>query len=530
MKATYIDYKETNSFSPSLIRYLEHDPQLEPFISYPPTLNGFEKLLKNKKTLADRKILIEVLKEQYASILSNNKSSKVEKNIELLAIENTFTITTGHQLNIFTGPLYFIYKIVTAIKLAADLKVKFPETNFVPIYWMATEDHDFEEINHVFLSDKKIVWDFEAKGATGWLETKTIIKAIQEYTGVLGLSSNSEKLANLIKEAYLKHPTLSEATRFLVNGLFKDYGLVILDAGHSKLKKQFSSIVEQDILNQNSFKQISLTKKELEKAGVEIQVNPREINFFYILDNLRERIIYKDGLYKVNDTSIAFDEINLKEEITNHPERFSPNVVMRPLYQEVILPNIAYIGGGAEIIYWLELKNNFDFNKVDFPILILRNSGLLTSEKVELKLKKLGINFTDLFKNSESLKKEWVINHSSHILDLKEEREEFTLIFENIKSRVTQIDSTLGPSTEAVKARLHKAINNLEKKLIKAEKRNFTESLSQIESIKNKLFPNGALQERTENFGLAFVENGDCFISILMEAFKPLDFKFTILS
>ncbi|NEU09820.1 bacillithiol biosynthesis cysteine-adding enzyme BshC [Flavihumibacter sp. R14] len=530
MKATYIEYSETNSFSPGLISYINQDPELTPFISYQPDIEGFRKLLSNKETKADRRALTSVLKDQYAGIIASGSPSQkaVTDNIDLLSKETTYTVTTGHQLNLFTGPLYFIFKIVTAINLARELKVNFPDKDFVPVYWMATEDHDFEEINHTYIGGKKITWEHDAKGATGRICTKELGSIIKEYTGVLGISENSLKLAEIIESAYAQ-PNLAAATRYLVNALFKDYGLVIIDADHPALKKQFANIIQQDIIQQNSFKTINSSIEKLEAAGVHAQVNPREINFFYLEDNLRERIVYEDDKYRVLNTDIAFSEGELKQEIQSHPERFSPNVVMRPLYQEVILPNIAYVGGGAEVVYWLQLKATFEYYKVDFPILILRNSALVDKGKSGRIMNQLNLSPADLFKSAEELKKQWVIRHSEHTLNLADEWQEFKCLFERIKLRTHKIDPTLSPSTEAVKARLEKAIKNLEKKLIRAEKRNHSDSLKRIDNLKNSLFPNGVLQERIENFGLFSVHNGDEFIDSLINTFKPLDFKFTIL-
>ena len=528
MKATYLDYSATNSFSPSLIRYLENDPKLNPFISFRPDLEGFKKLLETKKPTADRNLLVKVLKEQY-SRLPDQASAMVIKNIDLLSQKNTYTVTTGHQLNLFTGPLYFIFKIVTAINLARELKANFPKHNFVPLYWMATEDHDFAEINHTYIAGKKITWDTDSAGATGRLSTGSIKKALKEYIRILGISENADKLGNLITRAYTSYTNLADATRHLVNALFEDYGLVILDADDKRLKKQFTPIISDDIIQQNSFRLISDTNKNLEEAGIEPQVNQREINFFYLKDGLRERIVLENNNYQVLNTETRFNTMELQQEINDHPERFSPNVVMRTLYQEVILPNLAYIGGGAEIIYWLQLKQTFDHYSVDFPILLLRNSALLATQNLESKLARVDLTFKDIFKKSEQLNKEWVLNHTEHSLQLADEWQEMTCIFEKIKLRAYKIDPTLGPSAEAVKARLHKAIKNLEAKLIKAEKRNFSNALSQIDSIKTKLFPNGGLQERKENFGLFYVKHGDDFIGTLVSYFKPLDLKFTIL-
>jgi bacillithiol biosynthesis cysteine-adding enzyme BshC len=262
---------------------------------------------------------------------------------------------------------------------------------------------------------------------------------------------------------------------------------------------------------------------------VETQVNSREINFFYLLDNFRERIVYEDGKYQVLNSEIAFTEADLLTEIENHPERFSPNVVMRPLYQEIILPNIAYVGGGAEIVYWLQLKQNFDFYSIKFPILIPRNSALIVDETVDKKLTRFDLNFLDLFKNTADMQKEWILKHSEHTLDLKKERQEFEHIFNELKTRATKIDFTLGPSTEAVKIRLEKALISLEKKLVKAEKKNHEEAISAISSMREKLFPKGGLQERSESFALFYVKSGDCFIESLFNHFKPLNFKFSIL-
>ncbi|WP_207534650.1 bacillithiol biosynthesis cysteine-adding enzyme BshC [Desertivirga arenae] len=528
MKATYINYSDTRSFSSTVLSYLAHDPKLSPFISHFPTIENFGKLLEERKVTANRSILVDSLLKQYAR-LNTATSSAVNGNIQLLREQNTFTVTTGHQLNIFTGPLYFIYKIVTAINLAKDLKAAYPDKNFVPVYWMASEDHDFAEINHTSILGKKVNWDHQAFGATGKLDPSSIFQAIKDYQQTLGVSENSSKLASLIEESYLQHNTLANATRYLVNALFERFGLVIIDADDAALKQEFAPIIEEDILNQRSFNSINQTSSDLAAAGYSTQVNAREINFFYMIEGLRERIVFENGQYQVLNTELKFSKEELQEEIKAHPDRFSPNVVMRPLYQEVILPNLAYIGGGAEIVYWLQLKSNFDFYKIDFPILLLRNSAMITHEEFSNKLCRLQICHKDIFKPAEELKKEWVLSHSNHTLNLSAEWIELNSIFEKIKLRTYKIDPTLSPSTEAVKVRLQKALSNLEKKMIKADVRNHDEVLDKIDSLKSKYFPGNGLQERIENFGRFYIKYGDGFIEELIRHFKPLDFKFTIL-
>ncbi|MVN22119.1 bacillithiol biosynthesis cysteine-adding enzyme BshC [Mucilaginibacter arboris] len=530
MDATYIDYQSTNSFSPTVILYLKNDAALKPFYSYCPDFDGFRQLLQHKKNTCKRSILTEALNAQYEKLPVKEVSELTLNNLSLLKQENTFTVTTGHQLNIFTGPLYFIFKIVTAINLAKDLKSEFPDKNFVPVYWMASEDHDFAEINHTQIGGKKVAWNEEVSGATGRILTKGIREALNQYKGVLGIENHAEELSKLVETAYTKFEKLADATRYLVNSLFSKFGLVILDADDSRLKQEFAPIIEEDIINQNSFKNISATNKKLEELGIHIQVNPREINFFYLLNEVRERIVFEDNQYKVLNTETAFSEEELKAEIASFPERFSPNVVMRPLYQEVILPNIAYIGGGAEVVYWLELKANFEFYGIDFPILILRNSGLIVSKRAVEKVEKMGLTLPDFFQGTDILKTDWIKANSQNQLQLKQEWQELSQVFERMKLQNSKIDPTLVPSTEAIQKRLEHAVFNLEKKLVKAEKRNYETRLNQIDQVKNELFPGGNLQERNENFGLFYVKQGPELINQLVKHFKPLDFKFTILT
>ena len=528
MKATYIDYKDTNSFSKTLLAYLSAKEDLQPFYGNEPSYGGFEKQIELKSNFEHRQTLASCLKDQYGDLLQS--APLVAANIDILLQENAFTVTTGHQLNIFTGPLYFLFKIASAIRLAQELKAKFPDKEFIPIYWMASEDHDFAEINNTRVYGKKIMWDVPGISATGKMDTSTMEAVVRQYIGMLGLSENSTKLAQMVEDAYLKERNLADATRVMAHALFKEYGLVIVDADRKELKEIFAPIMQEDIFTQKSFHAITKTSTDLEEKGFSTQVHARECNFFYLTDEFRERIVKtEDGRYEILHQDIYFTQEELKVLIKEHPERFSPNVVMRPLYQEVILPNLAYIGGGAEIVYWLQFKANFEQYHVPYPILIPRNSAMITDDSVANKIYRLDLTFKSIFKPTATLQTEYVRRHTTHRLNLRDEWMEFNAIFGKIKLRAHKIDASLAPSTEAVKARLKKAINNLEKKLLKADKRNHEEALIQIQRVKDKLFPHGGLQERSENFALLYVKHGDDLIKELIKHFNPLDFKFTIL-
>ena len=402
MPTDCITYQESGYFSKIIIDYLNQNSKLSSFYNHFPTVDNFEKQIEEKSTnfsFENRKILVTELENQYKNVIISDITSK---NIQSLKETNTFTITTGHQLNLFTGPLYFLYKIISTVNLTKELKEKYPKFNFVPVYWMATEDHDFEEINYFNFRSKKIKWNRESAGPVGRFSTNGLKDVMSVFESELGIGENANYLKNCFKNAYLENNNLASATRFLANELFKNEGLVIVDGDSKELKTLFSPYINQELLHKSSFKKVS---QENEKLGIDyaIQVNPREINLFYIEDNLRERIIFENGKYKINNTKIEFTENEILSEVDKNPEKFSPNVILRPLYQEVILPNLCYIGGGGELAYWFQLKSNFDLNKVTFPIILLRNSVVLATKKQVEKADKLNLSWSNLFMNQQEL-------------------------------------------------------------------------------------------------------------------------------
>ena len=396
-----ISYQNSGYFSTLMNDYLNQKADLTPLYNRFPKLENFEAQINEKQSNYDnnnRAILVSTLQKQYLKV---EPSVLTQQNIKALNNPNTFTVTTGHQLNLFSGPLYFLYKIISTINLTNELKAKYPTFTFVPMYWMATEDHDFEEINYFNFKGKKFRWNKESTGPIGRLSTDGLADFLDIYKLELGSNTNAETLKKLFENAYLAHNNLADATRFLANALFSDYGLVILDADNTDLKRIFIPYVKEELLHQSSHKLVIETAEKLKEYTV--QVNPRNINLFYIEDDLRERILFEDVKYKINHTKIKFSESEILILLEKHPEKFSPNVIMRPLYQEVILPNLCYIGGGGEIAYWLELKSFFEFAEVTFPILLLRNSVVLATEKQAKKADKLLLTMNDLFSKQSSL-------------------------------------------------------------------------------------------------------------------------------
>ena len=524
-----ISYKKTGYFSKIICDYLDKEKKVSPFYNHFPDLIGFKKQLEEKKLSfrqsgATRNLLVDALSNQYKDI---ETSEKTQQNIQSLLKENTFTITTGHQLNLFTGPLYFLYKIISAINLTEQLKEAYPTYNFVPIYWMATEDHDFEEINYFNFNRKKIHWNRESNGAVGRLSTKGLEEVLSVFAEELGTSKNAEYLKELFKNAYIAHDNLTSATRYLANELFGAYGLVILDGDDTLLKQQFAPFVEDELVHQTSYKVVSETIKKLEK-NYKIQVNPREINLFYLTDGLRERIVFENGIYKTVDTNISWTQDEILKELHEFPERFSPNVILRPLYQEVILPNLCYIGGGGELAYWFELKDYFEAVKVSFPILLLRNSALIISEKQQRKLEKLHISYEEIFLKQHDLISKKIKQISAIKIDFSDQQKVLEKQFSVLETLATQTDKSFIGAVKAQEKKQIKGLKNLEKRLLKAEKRVHADITERIGQLQDELFPNQSLEERTRNFSELYVEYGTSLIEELKSCLNPLQIQFQI--
>jgi bacillithiol biosynthesis cysteine-adding enzyme BshC len=528
MPTDCISYQNSGYFTPLMNDYLNQKSSLKALYNHFPTIENFEKQLLEKQqnyNSNSREVLVKVLKEQYESLAI---SELTKKNIALLSVKNTFTITTGHQLNLFTGPLYFLYKIISTINLTKELKSKYPKYNFVPIYWMATEDHDFEEINYFNFKGKKFQWNRESSGPVGRLSTEGLDEFLSVFEKELGSGTNANTIKKLFKDAYTNNDSLANATRYLTNQLFSNYGLVILDADNSELKREFIPYIKEELIHQTANKTVLETLQKLKEYPV--QVNPREINLFYIEDNLRERILFEDGKYKINNTKITFSENGILELVAKNPERFSPNVILRPLYQEVILPNLCYIGGGGEIAYWLELKTTFQAYNCTFPILLLRNSALLVKPKQAEKAKKLGLTYIDLFANQEDLINRKVLKLSEIPIDFSVQKDVLKQQFSDLYAIANQTDKSFLGAVKAQETKQIKGLENLEKRLLKAQKKKYVAELQRIVDLQNELFPNQSLQERKANFSEFYLENGKELIQKLVTELKPLEFNFTILT
>jgi bacillithiol biosynthesis cysteine-adding enzyme BshC len=521
-----VTYDEVNMLSKLTRAYLRDAKNVEEFFEYVSTEKNIRSVIENRKKRkpVNRAVLVSSLEKQYADY----NSKAVHTNILSLANSNTYTITTGHQLNLFTGPLYFIYKIVSAIKTAQQLNQTYPELHFVPVYWMATEDHDFEEINHAYFNGEKIEWNSDQKGMVGEFSLDTISKTVDLFCKSLGGSIHALEISEIIKKAYLQNANLAEATRSVVHALFEKHGLVILDANDSNLKREFVPVVKRELLEQISFSSVTDTISQFD-SSFKAQVNPREINLFYVVKGLRERIINNGEVFEVLNTDIVFNPAQIKAEIDSYPERFSPNVILRPVYQECILPNVMYIGGGAEVAYWLELKSTFNEFGISFPLVQIRSSFLTLSTKTLSRVAQLNWKITDLFGAKSTLFEAYTSANNPLEKEVNKLNNAIRLQTEDLESSLTNYDPELVKSLNVAKKGFEKSIVRLSKKISGSVKRAHQDQLHEMEQVFSSAYPNGIYQERHVNFFEMYVKFGPKYLEAIFEETEPFCRDFSVL-
>lgn len=505
--------------------YLADGPTIQGLAEHKPNWEGLENSIEARKEfpIEHRLVLAESLKRQYQEC--DLLSDSISERIELLLNSNTFTITTGQQLGIFLGPLYTTMKILSAVSLANELKKRHPKSTFIPVFWMATEDHDIEEINHVVVDGKKYLWNTKETGPSGELSTHGLDEMLGQL--VSDFPALAEKEAMLRK--YVSMPNLSAATRVLVHDLFGDLGVLIIDANRPELKQLFAPIIEKDILHQESFQASRKAIQQLEQH-YHVQVNGREVNFFYMQPNYRDRIEAFQGGFSTVDRRFYWSKEDMSVEIKAHPESFSPNVMMRPVYQECILPNIAYFGGGAEIAYWLELKDVFITHHQPFPVLLLRNSGVILDAVNHHRFINSQMNIHDIFLPQQELEKKFVLSHSAVDLTLTSDFEHLETWMVQIQNKSKQVDSSLERSAIAFTERMKHQLNNLSQKLIREAKKKERVADARMLRLHQHVFPGGSLQERKESYFTFFLRHGNGILADLMTNHPPLGAHFIVVA
>ncbi|MBS1612765.1 MAG: bacillithiol biosynthesis cysteine-adding enzyme BshC [Bacteroidetes bacterium] len=515
-----IDITQTGFLPPLVKDYLSRDEKVKQLHSYYPELDNFKHAIADKQTnTINREALVAALRKQYEKL---HASDFVNEHIAALLSPNTFTITAAHQPVLFTGPLFNIYKISSAINLAKQLKEGYPDFSFVPVFWMGSEDHDMDELNNTTVAGKRYEWSAGASGAVGRLNTSILQQALEEVRTAIG----ENEAIKIIEEAAAKCDTIAQFTQYVINEVFKPHGLVVINQDDATLKALFKNVIADEVFNNRATQKLSENIAYIEQH-YKVQAKPRDINFFYLGEQYRERVIWDEAkaCYVVNNQPISFTKEELQLEIDSAPERFSPNVFFRPLYQEMVLPNIAFVGGAGELSYWLELKPLFEHYKVSFPVLVMRSMAAIVAPSAISKLQKLDMQLPQFFKDVDLLVNEYIKDQAGSATSLAEQRAQVEAMYEVIGKKAEAVDITLVQSVAAEKQKALTVLDNLEGKMLKAEKRKQETSVNQIRAVHGSLFPNGSLQERVENFIPFYTP---AFIEQCVETLNPLKQQFYI--
>lgn len=519
-----IDHRQTGYFSNIIIDYLNGEERVQPFYAYPPNLEGIKAALAQRLQVeTNREVLVDGLLQQYSAVQTHEQ---VMANLQKLRNKNCFTVTTAHQPNLFTGPLYFIYKIIHAIKLSTELNEALPDYQFVPVFYLGTEDADTEELAHCYLQGKKYEWLTGQTGAFGRrVCDEKLQQLIQQMAGHIGVLPNGKAWIQQLEHFFAKGHTIGQATFALVNALFGEWGLVVVNPDNAAFKQLMIPVFEKELFERSSAGIVARTSASLAQH-YKVQATGRDINLFYLVDDVRERIEADGEGFKVVNTSMRFTAEAMRTELYFNPERFSPNVILRGLYQEKLLPNVAFIGGGGELAYWMQLKQLFEHYDIPYPVLILRNSFLLIEKKWQQKMERLGLATEHFFQPVAQLLDGWVKMHTSHTLHLQEEIGNIQAQYTHIGKKVAAIDPTLAIHAEALAAKAIERLREMEKKMLRAEKRRFNDAQRQMQAIKDALFPMNQLQERIENVAYFYASYGKELLKKLYEASPALEQAF----
>jgi len=465
----------------------------------------------NEKERPNRLMVSEILKAQYQS---QKISKQTEQNIHALASEKTIAVLTGQQLGILGGPLYTIYKSITAIKLCNHLKENYEGFNFVPIFWLEGDDHDYDEVrNFSILNNENQILNLKYddgqldevnRGSIGGLKfNQNIENVISELTGSLRETEFKAPLLDLIKSIYQPERSFLETFRELMIQLFDEYGLLVFNPLDPDVRKLLTPVFSKELTEFGEHAgDIVERSAELEEV-YHAQVKVKPINLFYIEEKERLSIEPTDtGEYRLKGKRKKFTKDELLLQLETSPEKFSPNVLLRPICQDYLFPTAFYIGGPGEISYFAQVSPLYKIYNIEEPFIYPRSSATIVEKGVQTILEKNNLTYTDIFSDEEELIQKILAASSEINLEslFLNSQEEINSLLNQMSGVLTSIDKTLGDLTSKSKQRIEETIGYLKTKAVEAEKRKYESTIRQISKVRNVLYPNNNLQERELNW------------------------------
>lgn len=517
-QVSFIPYHKTAKFSNLINDYLAHSPKLQPYYNYTIDIEGIKQAITKRKQFPfHRSTLVKSLLQQYGNINCNEVTLS---QIHSLQKENTFTVCTAHQPNLFGGHLYSMYKTIHAIQLANELKKQFPEYHFVPVYYIGSEDADKDELLHLYCKQQKIEFHTSQTGAVGRMSAKDLDSIFEEIKTLLKDQPFTTEIIDILKQCYAPENTFAQGIKNLLHHLFAEKGLVVVDGDDRELKKCFVPIFEKELHTQFSENMLQQTIPFFSENYF-IPTQGRNINLFYLDQNIRERIIKEnDKFYYVHQQQKII--LDIEDILKNSPEKLSPNVILRPLYQETILPNIAFIGGGGEVAYWLLLKKIFQTAGVHYPVVILRNSLMMVNEQEKQVLSPYIEQEKDVFKGYDTLIDRYIANQKT-----KPDFKSPTIDLQHLYQQLIHQYPSQNKYIQLLEKHSIKGVSKLEKKVWRSYRKKYKNE--QLKSTLHHLFPHHNLQERIDSMVEWYAHYGKEIVDIWIMHSHPLKQEFAII-
>ena len=503
-----------------------------------------EKYKKIFKSLTESERFIQkrlkgILEDQYSDLIPSNKT---QKNIELLAKGNTLAVVTGQQLGILGGPLYTFYKIITAIKLCNYLAERYDEFNFVPVFWLEGDDHDFNEVRSISIIDnennninigyKEEIDPDDVKRSVGLIEfDESIDDFFNKLEENLRNTEFKNSLLDNLKNIYTSGRTFKTSFRQLIHSVFDEFGLVILDPQDKQIKDLLKPIFRKEITDfrEHTEKLVHVSAKLEEIYHAQVKVKP--VNLFLSTDDGRYLIEPVENEYKLKRKRKSFTQEELLELVENEPERFSPNVLLRPICQDYILPTAFYVGGPSEIAYFAQVTPLYDFYQIQPPIVYPRASATILEPNINKTLEKYDVTINEIFLGVDELKKKVIDSLTENRVDdiFTDAENEVELTFDRLREKLFELDKTIADTSKKYRGKIFNTLNELKGKAEQAQNQKYEVTLRQLDRASTLLFPSGNLQERELNYTYFVNKYGDGFIKKIFDLLEIDEFKHQII-
>jgi len=485
--------------------------------------------------------LSSIINSQYSSL--TNISSKTLRNIELIDKEKTIAIITGQQLGIFGGPLYTIYKVITSLRLVNQFSERYDEYKFVPVFWLEGDDHDFNEVRSLNLFDnenkvinvgyKEEISDDDAKQSISNIKfEEELNEFFNKYERSLRDTDFKNELVTKLKECYQVGKTFKQSFKELLFWLFDEYGLIIFDPQDPQVKSLLKPIFKKEI---NDFslhtQKLILTSAKLEEL-YHAQVKVKPVNLFYHTDDGRYSVEPVEDIFKLRRKRKQFTKEEILDEIENSPERFSPNVLLRPICQDYLFPTGFYIAGPSEISYFAQITPLYDFYDIVAPIIYPRSSATILEKNVGAALDKYDLTMNDIFLGLDELKENVIAGLSENNIDkaFEDALKEIEFTFDRLKENLFAVDKTLVDASLRYREKFLSSLGELKSKASKAQESRHETTIRQLTRLSNLLYPLGNLQEREINFTYFYNKYGKEFIKKIYDEISISEFEHQIIN